>query len=177
MPHSFLVFIVFLSGIILTAVPFSIVLIRQRKKTKKDSLTGLPDYRSFELQLIKSIRCLEKKNHPFGVVLMDVDDFHQYNKTGYEKGDEVLKNFAAALFQNFSDIAFCARFRMGDEFVLLFDPAEENEIVKRLEEKKSNVNYTYSLIVFDKPKLSSDAAIKQLQQLLFENKHMKRKID
>jgi diguanylate cyclase (GGDEF)-like protein len=57
---------------------------------------------------------------PFSLAIIDIDNFRIFNKHSYKLGDEVLKEFSSLLDQSFHDSAILARFRIGDEFIIIF---------------------------------------------------------
>ena len=76
-----------------------------------------------------------QKEINFGIGIVDIDDFKLYNDVnGHQAGDECLRNVAAALksIAEENDI-FLARYG-GDEFVLIYEGMEDDEI--RLLEKE-----------------------------------------
>lgn len=85
-----------------------------------DALTELPNY----LALSRKFEAMRDRNHPFGMVQVDIENFKYVNDSrGHEAGDVFLK-FTARYLQNSlrkdEDVALIAR-RGGDEFVLLVD--------------------------------------------------------
>ncbi|ABX03278.1 MAG TPA: GGDEF domain-containing protein [Herpetosiphon sp.] len=88
-----------------------------------DSLTGLPNRRSFQLHLS---RALEYQRHhhdySFAIILLDIDEFKMVNDgLGYHIGDTMLTEIAQRLRRALylpGDVV--ARFD-GDEFAIFFD--------------------------------------------------------
>jgi diguanylate cyclase (GGDEF)-like protein len=93
-------------------------------------MTLLLNYRG----LCRNIEKLFKQETPFSVAILDIDNFRNFNLHGYKLGDAVLKEFAALLCNTFYEDALIARFRLGDEFVIVFPNTEfeqaENKIKK-----------------------------------------------
>lgn len=80
-----------------------------------DTTTGLPN-RHF---LLKHLSALVDANEPFGVLLLDLDNFKLYNDTlGHALGDLALMKIATRLKSELPDDAFMARLS-GDEFVIV----------------------------------------------------------
>jgi len=84
-----------------------------------DALTGLFNRRYFlhalEVETARSIR----HDHPFALILLDVDHFKHYNDAhGHPAGDELLRCLAASLMEAQREETVCARYG-GEEFVLL----------------------------------------------------------
>lgn len=173
MHHALMISLIFLGGLVTGAVPFALMYYIKSKRMTQDTLTRLPDYKNFYEKLAKRIRRLNNREVPFGFALIDIDDFHRYNREGYESGDETLRKFASRFSSAFAEIAFCARFRMGDEFVLLFDVGKENEIREKLDALNNDIPFTYSLEIFSARLISENEAVKRLQLQLFEKKSKK----
>jgi diguanylate cyclase (GGDEF)-like protein len=85
-----------------------------------DSLTGLPNRRSFDEHLDEEVRRSSRYRHRFTMVIVDIDHFKHINDTyGHPAGDEALKQVAACLRASTRDTDFVARYG-GDEFTILF---------------------------------------------------------
>lgn len=84
-----------------------------------DPLTGLFNRRSFDEQLVLQIRLMKRMRRPLSLLLIDVDDFKQYNdKYGHLAGDQALKTMAGIFAQNMRTSDIIARFG-GEEFVAI----------------------------------------------------------
>jgi diguanylate cyclase (GGDEF)-like protein len=83
-----------------------------------DTLTGLANRRLCEAALEKEIGRADRFGEPFTLVLGDMDDFKAVNdRYGHQTGDEVLKEFAAALRETVREIDLAGRWG-GEEFVV-----------------------------------------------------------
>ena len=68
-----------------------------------------------------------KNQHPFGVLLIDIDSYKQYNDIyGHVQGDTCLQKLGAT-FQEALQGHFCARYG-GDEFICIFSGTTPEEI-------------------------------------------------
>jgi diguanylate cyclase (GGDEF)-like protein len=84
-----------------------------------DQLTGLNNRRSFDHAIEIESRRAERFEHPYSVMMMDVDGFKLYNdRFGHLGGDVILKRMSALLLMNLRVTDFLARFG-GDEFVAI----------------------------------------------------------
>ncbi|MFP3526454.1 GGDEF domain-containing protein, partial [Pantoea sp. SIMBA_072] len=63
-----------------------------------DSLTGLPNRRSFDLLAAQALHEAQRDSGPLVALLIDLDHFKALNDThGHLAGDEVLRQFANVL--------------------------------------------------------------------------------
>jgi diguanylate cyclase len=97
-------------------------LVRARYDASHDDTTGLPNRRAVITRLHRAAR----RGGPFGLVLLDLDQFKAINDTrGHDAGNEVLAEIAHRLAALPPPCAVAARLS-GDEFVLLVhgDPVQ-----------------------------------------------------
>ncbi|WP_363700256.1 GGDEF domain-containing protein [Shewanella sp. CG12_big_fil_rev_8_21_14_0_65_47_15] len=86
-----------------------------REHQLTDSLTLLNDAKAFEHHLVKQL----SQNQTFGLLMLDVDNFHQYNKIkGVEEGDRLLSQLALWLSSTLRNQDLVCRYA-GDRFVIL----------------------------------------------------------
>jgi len=84
-----------------------------------DGLTGLYNRRRFEEALLQEVRRNLRREHPFGLLMIDVDWFKQYNDAhGHPAGDEVLRRLAQVFRDTFRTLDLTARYG-GEEFAVL----------------------------------------------------------
>ena len=84
-----------------------------------DSLTGLPNRRSFEELARRELARAERLMTPLALAIIDLDDFKLINdRQGHAVGDLVLRQFAATTGRALRSIDVAARLG-GDEFALL----------------------------------------------------------
>ena len=94
---------------------------------RTDSLTGLPNRRTFEEILRIELQRASRYRHSTGVIMVDVDDFKQVNdRLGHQTGDLVLKYVASILSKSVRASDTVARWG-GDEFILLLPQAGQGE--------------------------------------------------
>jgi diguanylate cyclase (GGDEF)-like protein len=101
----------------------------------RDSLTGLPNYNSFQRSLV---RLNEDRAYASGIAVLfiDLDQFKRLNDTeGHHVGDEVLATVATRLRASVRPHDFVARVG-GDEFVIILTKlqslAESKQIADRI---------------------------------------------
>jgi len=96
-----------------------------------DGLTGLHNYRHFQDALEAAVSRAERYDETFCLLMMDLDHFKAVNDTiGHQKGDEVLRDVAAALRRCSRESDYLARYG-GEEFVMILPKTslDEAEVV------------------------------------------------
>lgn len=96
------------------------------KKNRIDHLTGL--YNKFQLQEDVKQLILSSPNQPFGIMMLDIDDFNHINDL-YDRwfGDGVIRHMAQKILSVLSSDA--AIYRMdGDEFCVLFRNIKDGDL-------------------------------------------------
>ncbi len=84
-----------------------------------DGLTGLYNRRHLFRKLTEEIERVVRFEHPFSIVLFDLDHFKAVNDTyGHRVGDEVLVEVAAVLKAEIRDIDSVGRYG-GEEFLMI----------------------------------------------------------
>lgn len=90
-----------------------------QRLTNLDGLTGLSNRRYFDQHIDAEWRRAIRSQNPISVLMIDVDNFKNYNDTcGHLAGDEVLKSVAEAIRQNCRRSVDCAARFGGEEFVI-----------------------------------------------------------
>jgi diguanylate cyclase (GGDEF)-like protein len=130
---------------------------KYREEANQDSLTGLLNRRSFDNILQRYYYMFLKKDIPFVLAMLDIDDFKMINdRYGHAAGDKVLKEFGTVI-SGISRLGEDFAFRYGgEEFALLSHGNSEIEIesyLKRLlsiirslqvNYKEHQINFTFS---------------------------------
>lgn len=84
-----------------------------------DSLTGLYNHSYFKQFLELEMERSHRQKHPLTLMMLDLDDFKQYNDTlGHPTGDLILQEFSQLLQQNIRKIDIAARYG-GEEFAII----------------------------------------------------------
>lgn len=85
----------------------------------KDHLTGLPNRRTYDKQIVLEITRAQRTNQPLSLVVLDIDNFKQVNdKYGHLAGDQVLRNLAEMAKQLLRKTDIVSRYG-GEEFVFI----------------------------------------------------------
>jgi diguanylate cyclase (GGDEF)-like protein len=156
--------------------------------SETDELTSLPNYRSFRRKLNKTLRIHKQKDTDFSIAILDIDGFRRFNNHSYALGDKVLQDFVESLKGELPENAFLARFRLGDEFILIL-PYPVAETIEKLngiaEKSKSHIHknethkmeytltFSFGVAAFEKGKDSVETLLEKAEQALKENKKLK----
>lgn len=93
-----------------------------------DPLTNIPNRRLFDELLMRTTRRCRRNNSSFVVAHVDIRSFKAINDTyGHHAGDKVLVALASLIQCAIRDYDVVARFG-GDEFVVLFDDSNKEDI-------------------------------------------------
>ncbi len=89
------------------------------KMTRTDELTGLPNRRDLDRMFKAELGRAERSENPLSVLMMDLDNFKQFNdQHGHLEGDSLLSEASHFLNLNLRPADIAARFG-GEEFVVL----------------------------------------------------------
>ncbi|MGH9148770.1 MAG: diguanylate cyclase, partial [Acidimicrobiales bacterium] len=98
-----------------------------RRQARTDNLTGLWNRREFELRGRESMKEAIRFHEPFGVVMVDIDDFKLVNDHyGHLTGDAALIWVSARLSEAVREVDIVARWG-GEEFAILLPRAGLDE--------------------------------------------------
>ncbi len=108
-----------------------------RLQANVDQLTGLYNRRFFDIKLSQ----LLKKQEPFYLALLDLDDFKKVNDTfGHQTGDSVLKRVAKLGNSIFYEHGWFCRYG-GEELAVLFEVGSGNLAISLLEALRHGVEH------------------------------------
>jgi diguanylate cyclase (GGDEF)-like protein/PAS domain S-box-containing protein len=158
---------------------------KYRELAITDGLTNLYNSRYFYEQVASEVKRADRYDHPLSLLLMDIDDFKQYNDTyGHLKGNEVLIKLGEVIRNSLRDTDSGYRYG-GEEFTVILPETSQDHahivaerIRKEFEEvgfypgKDSAVHKTVSIGVIqykDKEKLEN--LIKRADQAMYQAKN------
>ena len=88
-------------------------------EARTDALTGLPNRRAFDDELIRRVAESQRKQTTFCLMMLDIDRFKSLNdRYGHPAGDCVLRRLAKILRNTFREMDMVARFG-GEEFAVI----------------------------------------------------------
>ncbi len=112
----------------------------------KDSLTGLPNFQSFQEAMDREMSAIERYGHTSVLAMMDIDHFKVINDVhGHAAGDQVLQEVGRFFSENIRGSDMIARYG-GEEFVLILSRTKVDEgmqIIKRLQENLGRLMIDY----------------------------------
>ena len=120
-----------------------------------DGLTGVYNHRYFQKRLHEYISLCQrhKRSVTFGLLMIDVDNFKQFNdRYGHQFGDTVLQAIVRELRNNLREEDLIARYG-GEEFVILIPEATEKKVqfisekIRKVVEKTQVHNQTTGINV------------------------------
>lgn len=144
----------------------------ERRRALRDELTGLANYRAF----LNKAQQYQRIGSGMGIALTDMNDFRRYNEKGYLHGDLILKSFAQQLQSATAGYAFCARYRLGDEFVVLFKSNDFDIVSEQLRSlckpdlDTHRLLFSYGISSFSDPALTIEQMLDKVHGLLLVNK-------
>lgn len=129
-----------------------------REAANRDFLTSLYNSRAFEVKMEQKIAAAQRDKIPFTLLIVDIDHFKQVNdRHGHPAGDAVLLQIADVMRETFRPSDHIAR-KGGEEFVILVDHCDAEQIKVIAERLRSNVdNHVFTLPDGDELRLTISA--------------------
>ena len=121
------------------------------EKTKKlslhDPLTGLANRHFMNISLRGNMAAAKRSGRPFSLILIDLDNFKQYNDSfGHVAGDKLLSDVGSLMSREVREIDLIARYG-GEEFLIILPDTGEREaieVAERIRDAIINSEFTYS---------------------------------
>jgi diguanylate cyclase (GGDEF)-like protein/PAS domain S-box-containing protein len=110
-----------------------------RVQSIRDPLTGLFNRRYMEESLERDLRRAARKQGTLGIILLDIDNFKDYNDAlGHEAGDSLLRELSGFLQAHVRGEDIACRYG-GDEFVLILPEASPETSRQRAEQLRGGI--------------------------------------
>ncbi len=103
--------------------------VRLKSLVTVDGLTGIKNHRAFQEQLEAEWNVATRYGTPVALIMLDIDDFKQYNDTyGHPAGDDVLKT-AGQLLEQLARAEDCVARYGGEEFIIIMPQTDADGAV------------------------------------------------
>ena len=107
-----------------------------------DPVTQLPNSIAAEREMKRALQHSQRNNDVFSILFIDGDNLRLYNDISYSAGDEMLRQLAQLLLGHLRPGDFIARWRVGDEFLVLLPGATKEDAFVVAERLRSEVEKT-----------------------------------
>lgn len=110
-------------------VSLGAMLDKSQRLANTDSISGLPNMLAAEDKWASMIQHHQANKGTFTVLLIDGDDLRKYNKISYLDGDEMIARLGRVLGDEMRPSDFLARWRTGDEFIILLGDTSVDQAI------------------------------------------------
>jgi diguanylate cyclase (GGDEF)-like protein len=107
-----------------------------------DPVTQLPNSIAAEREMKRAIQQFQRNHDAFSIRFIDGDNLRLYNDISYSAGDDMLRQLAQLLLQHLRPGDFIARWRVGDEFLVLLPATTPEAAFVVAERLRSEVETT-----------------------------------
>ena len=90
-----------------------------QKNSYLDSISGLPNMRAALQKMEKELNHPAQNKPSCSFLMLDGDNIKRYNNVSYADGDKMIQDMAVVLSENLRPGDFVARWRTGDEFMVI----------------------------------------------------------
>jgi diguanylate cyclase (GGDEF)-like protein len=104
-----------------------------------DPVTQLPNSIAAEREIQRALQQAQRESDEFSILFIDGDDLRLYNDISYSAGDNMLRRLAGVLTEHIRPGDFIARWRVGDEFLVLLPSTKSDAAVTVAERLRSAV--------------------------------------
>jgi diguanylate cyclase (GGDEF)-like protein len=102
---------------------------KSQRLANTDSISGLPNMLAAEDKCQSMIQHNQANKGTFTILLIDGDDLRKYNQISYLAGDEMIARLGRVLGDEMRPSDFLARWRTGDEFIILFGDTSVDQAI------------------------------------------------
>lgn len=104
-----------------------------------DGLTGLYNHNHMMETLANETARARRHNHPFSILMIDIDHFKKYNDSyGHLAGDALLAKIASIFAKSIRTVEYAARYG-GEEFLIMLPEAEPEGAMEAAERIRNRV--------------------------------------
>jgi diguanylate cyclase len=108
-------------------------------EARTDPLTGLPNRRAFDDEMVRRVAEWRRKRNTFCLAMVDVDRFKELNdRHGHPAGDHVLRNLAEVLKRIVREMDVVARVG-GEEFAVILPSTNAADARRAVERMRSAI--------------------------------------
>ncbi|MDY6970107.1 MAG: GGDEF domain-containing protein [Spirochaetota bacterium] len=153
----------------------------EKKYSRIDNLTGIPNSRSFYEVVLKEIDISRRYKTYLSILYIDLDNFKLINDTqGHLEGDRLLRSVANHIKNNIRNMDSAARLG-GDEFAVLLPHTEfgqaktvaeklRSALMDLMQQNDWSVTFSIGLASFIDPPLTVNEIIKKADDLMYSVK-------
>jgi diguanylate cyclase (GGDEF)-like protein len=128
------------------------ILDETQQEAYTDAISGLPNLKAALLRMEKAVQNSMASGEPFSIIMIDGDNIRAYNSINYAAGDEMIRDMCAVFKRNIRPNDFIARWRTGDEFMIILPETSipgANIIAERirLAIKEASTNWTFPVTI------------------------------
>lgn len=110
-----------------------------KERARTDDLTALPNFRAFREHIDEEIQRAIRYGERFGVLVLDLDHFKQYNdRFGHLAGNDALQRVADTIRVTVRAVDFPARYG-GEEFAVIVPLADAASLARIAERIRANI--------------------------------------
>jgi len=158
------------------------ILENQQELAALDPLTGVANRRAFFRLARTEIDRSRRYNHPFSVMVIDIDDFKQINDhLGHHVGDRLLIKVVETIKKHLRAIDIISRFG-GDEFVILLVRTKEKsallvagklqkQLLDIMQDNQWKVTFSIGVATYNAVPDSVEETIRAADELMYQVKH------
>ena len=143
-----------------------------------DELTGLFNRRHFYKILAREMEVARKYGMPLSLLIMDLDDFKDYNDThGHVEGDRALRRLAGVIERSIRSGLDSAYRLGGDEFAVIAPGSNREQARKmgeRIQDSLKDLSLSIGIAEFVKG-MDADSFISQADKRMYEEKRRRKK--
>lgn len=147
-----------------------------RDLSLRDPLTGLANKRLMRIEIERSLSRAVRYDRPLSLIMLDIDNFKEYNDThGHPAGDKLLVELSRLFTELVRKADLVARYG-GEEFIIILPETDRDkaawvaEKIRKAVEKKSPVTVSLGVAAYHKGLKDIAALINDADTALYKAK-------